>query len=324
MKPLMLCDVRDDIAHELERALRHVYAVTRVSDAREVANDGVAIAELAKLPATGVRVALLEASQEVSIAEVDGVLVWPSAHAQLAVQLAERAALQRTQIAEQTATLALRSEFAHLLVHDLRNPLSAVLGNIELGLEDLSEAPASLADCRQLTKKALDMVASLCDVEQMAAGQLDPLFAPIDVSALVEGALDIARPTLRARGLRLDCDVESATVIGDANMLTRVMENLFDNAVRFAAHRGVVVVRGRRSAGHYEFAVGNDGAPIEAAEIPRMFQRYYRNEAKRPAARPNRGLGLYFCRLATEAHGGTLRVEVSEGLSWFRVALPFA
>jgi signal transduction histidine kinase len=65
----------------------------------------------------------------------------------------------------------------------------------------------------------------------------------------------------------------------------------------------------KRDNGTFEIAVGNDGPPVPEAEREKIFGRYFQVEARRAAARANRGLGLYFCKLAAEAHGGTIHVE---------------
>ncbi|MEJ7600121.1 MAG: ATP-binding protein [Kofleriaceae bacterium] len=95
----------------------------------------------------------------------------------------------------------------------------------------------------------------------------------------------------------------------DRELFARVLENLLDNASRYAPRDGRCVVTVLREGNDLEIAVGNNGPAVPAAERTAIFGRYFQVEARRAAARANRGLGLYFCKLAVEAHGGTIHVE---------------
>jgi signal transduction histidine kinase len=104
-----------------------------------------------------------------------------------------------------------------------------------------------------------------------------------------------------------------------------VVENLLDNAVRYAPRRGEVRFRARAQGDALIMEVGNSGPEIPESEKARIFERYYRLEGRRQGARTNRGLGLYFCRLAAEAHAGTIEVTSTEGLpACFVLTLPGA
>jgi signal transduction histidine kinase len=217
---------------------------------------------------------------------------------------------------------------AALVVHDLRNPLSALQGNIELLSEELAEADAmvldSLRDCRELAAKALSLVASLLDVEELEEGLLEA--DPTETSMLdfVKKASISHRATVEARSLDLSLEVEpDLRARLDVDLCGRMLENLLDNAVRYARREGRVVVRAHLEGGALVLQVGNDGQPVPESERDNMFERYYRIEARRAGARANRGLGLYFCRLVAEAHGGTIELtETAELPALFVVRLP--
>jgi len=221
-----------------------------------------------------------------------------------------------------------KRELASLVVHDLRNPLSAILGNIELLAEELDNrtelASRILQDLEELSMKALAMVAGLLDVEDLEEGVLiaDPVDVVVD--AFVH---DIARhhtARLRARELTIQFQVDSPlSARFDRQLIGRVVENLLDNAVRYAPRRGKVVVRAGREDASVVIRVGNDGPAVPPEQRDKIFDRYHQLEARRAGARANRGLGLYFCKLAAEAHGGTILVEEIEDLpACFTVRLP--
>ena len=95
----------------------------------------------------------------------------------------------------------------------------------------------------------------------------------------------------------------------DRDLFGRLIENLIDNSARYAPRNGRCEIAVRRDDRGVELAVGNSGPPVPATERERIFGRYFQVEARRAAARANRGLGLYFCKLAAEAHGGSIHVE---------------
>ena len=127
---------------------------------------------------------------------------------------------------------------------------------------------------------------------------------------LIERTRTSIRAHYEVRGLQFEvtCDPE-LTVRLDPDLFWRIFENLLDNAARFAPRGGYVALSVARDDEGLEIAVGNNGPPVPEAERDAIFGRFYQVEARRAAARANRGLGLYFCKLAVEAHGGSIGVE---------------
>ena len=222
--------------------------------------------------------------------------------------------------ADHDELLRKKQRLAGLVVHDLRNPLAALQGHIEMMREDLLAHPVpaavieNLDDCSALVVKVLSLVASILEVEELEEGVLRATPALIEAEALVHRALAPNRPAIRIRELHVEIDVAPGLAVWlDAELMYRVLENLLDNAVRYAPRGGRVVVRIHEAAagppGTVEIAVGNDGPPVPESEREAIFGRYYRIEARRASARAGKGLGLYFCKLAVEAHGGTHTVD---------------
>jgi len=217
---------------------------------------------------------------------------------------------------------------ASLVVHDLRNPLSALQGNVDLLLEEVANfsefAKEILDDCRVLTAKALSMVAGLLDVEELEEGLLHAAPVEVDITDWAQAAAAHHWATVRARKLSLQFAVEKGLRARiDPDLLGRMLENLLDNAVRYAPRKGLVLVSAAMEDSALVLRVGNDGPAVPESERPLIFGRYYRIEARRSGARANRGLGLYFCKLAVEAHGGTIEIEELEELpASFAVRIP--
>ena len=241
---------------------------------------------------------------------------------------------QRAELAAANAKLRDLHErkkvLASLVVHDLRNPLSALQGNIDLLAEELAEHPELemaadiIGDCRVLSAKALSMVAGLLDVEELEEGLLVADPTEVEVAAFVERAASYHWATVRARSLTLKFVIApTLRATFDADLVGRLVENLLDNAVRYAPRKGLVEVSAGLEDGDLVFRVGNDGPPVPESEREVIFGRFYRIEARRSGARANRGLGLYFCKLVAEAHGGSIDVAAHGQMSAsFMVRLP--
>lgn len=220
---------------------------------------------------------------------------------------------------------------AALVVHDLRSPLAAIQGYLQLLREELEvtdperrQAFAYIDDATTLVGKALGLVATILDVDELEDGILRADPQPVKVLELIDRARagNGAHFEVRALEFRVECDPELEVRL-DRNLMARVFENLLDNNARYAPRNGKVVVSVRRDEAGVELAIGNNGPPVPAADRDTIFGRYFQVEARRAAARANRGLGLYFCKLAVEAHGGTIHVEQRGDLgAVFVVRLP--
>ncbi|HEY5935220.1 MAG TPA: HAMP domain-containing sensor histidine kinase [Kofleriaceae bacterium] len=206
---------------------------------------------------------------------------------------------------------------AALVVHDLRSPLSAIQGYLQLLREELAEgdpgrtqAFSYLDDATTLVGKALGLVATILDVDELEDGILKATLTPVRLLELIDAAKAGNRAHFEVRQLQFEVDCSPELVVPlDRDLFGRVFENLLDNAARYAPRDGRCTVTAKREGGIIEIAVGNNGPPVPEAERVAIFGRYFQVEARRAAARANRGLGLYFCKLAVEAHGGTIHVE---------------
>lgn len=204
---------------------------------------------------------------------------------------------------------------AALVVHDLRSPLSAIQGYLDLLREELQhdERPVALAyldDAATLVQKALGLVATILDVDELEDGILRAHRQPTKIVELIERARAGTRAHIEVRQLSYDLECDRDLVVSlDRELFARILENLLDNAARYAPRGGRVAVHVKRDGVTTELAVGNNGPQVPVADREKIFGRYFQVEARRAAARANRGLGLYFCKLAVEAHGGTIHVE---------------
>jgi len=220
---------------------------------------------------------------------------------------------------------------AALVVHDLRSPLSAISGYLQLLRDEVAglggtpdRALSYVDDMATLVGKTLALVSTILDVDELEDGILRAKPVPANLLELFDRAQAGNRTPFEVRDLKLVVQVDREMVVRlDRDLFGRVIENLVDNAMRYAPRGGRVVIAAVRDDTGVEISIGNNGKPVPEAEREMIFGRYFQVEARRAAARANRGLGLYFCKLAVEAHGGTIHVEERGDLgAVFVVRLP--
>ncbi|MBZ0235427.1 MAG: hypothetical protein K8M05_24070 [Deltaproteobacteria bacterium] len=215
------------------------------------------------------------------------------------------------------------------MVHDLRNPLSALAGNLALLKEELASVRLGetgsqcLEDSLVLCTRALLMVQSIADVDALEQGTISvrPRITPL--APEVEVAVTQGKADVEVRELDVVIDVPELSPVIDGRLVTRVIQNLFDNAVRYAPRRGRVEVKAGMVDRQLVISVGNSGPPLTAAEKTSIFERDYRAAERQAGARIGRDFGLYFCRLVVEAHKGTITIEERDDLpAVFVVRIP--
>ena len=224
----------------------------------------------------------------------------------------------------------LRQETSDLIVHDLRNPLSLISGAInmlELTLpEDILTANQELIDLVNINCERMKrLVDSLLDVTQMESGETELAFAPVDLSHLIQKTFDRTAVILRNYDISIRSSIppELPTVVIDEEKIDRVLANLMDNAIKFTSVGGQVTIAAEKQVDQVLVSVTNAGPTIPPADRERIFERF----AHASVSKQSRGfgLGLTFCRLAVEAHGGRIWVEPGEGGQGnrFVFSLPF-
>ena len=222
-----------------------------------------------------------------------------------------------------------KDEFLAQTMHDLRSPLSAILGwtkvlrSRSLGQDEQAEALAVIEHSAEKQKRLIE---DLLDITRIVSGKLKLNVRPVSLSEVIRSAMEVMRPAWEAK--EVECSVELATeadaITGDAARLEQVIWNLVANAVKFTPHRGAVSVRLERADPFVRITVSDTGKGIRAADLPYVFQRYW--QAAEPGGwRVGLGLGLSFVKHIVELHGGTVTVEspgAGQGTS-FIVNLPY-
>ncbi|PYQ26935.1 MAG: hybrid sensor histidine kinase/response regulator [Acidobacteria bacterium] len=210
-----------------------------------------------------------------------------------------------------------KDEFLMTLSHELRTPMTAILGWTRLlpslppNEESFRDAVSSIMRGAQLQARLIDDV---LDVSRIMSGKLRMSVENIDVAKLINASIEAVRPSADAKGIRITTELAAGlgAITGDPTRLQQVIWNLLTNAVKFTPRNGSVEVRSARTASHVEICVRDSGEGIEGHFLPHIFEPF--RQAENPSTRVHGGLGLglSIVRYLVEAHGGTVSAE-SEG-----------
>jgi two-component system, sensor histidine kinase and response regulator len=221
----------------------------------------------------------------------------------------------------------LRDSLVHMIVHDLRSPLAGIRAYLDLvkmdgaGKLDL-ELTQSIDAARKVAVEMTDMVSDLLDVSRLEVGKMPLELAPADMGGLVVEAVAAAGASPRVR-IRVEPPADKLRVVCDAGVIRRVLTNLVVNAVKFTPSSGQIAVSVRGNGSEVKVEVVDTGPGIPPEYHQKVFEKYGQVEAARHGAKHSTGLGLTFCKLAVEAHGGQVGLESAAGAgSTFWIVLP--
>lgn len=222
----------------------------------------------------------------------------------------------------------LRDSLVHMIAHDMRSPLMSTLGYIELAQMDLSgEMAHNYIDLAlQSTTKISAMISNLLDVSKMEEGQMKLDYSSFDIISLAKDTLKMVEPMRQNRSITFISKESACAVSADSNLVQRVLQNIISNAIKFThKERGVITLSLENGVdGNLKVLVSDNGAGIPLEYHGRVFDKFFQVEGGKKVAVQSSGLGMAFCKLAVEAHGGTigLESEVDKGTTfWFKLPL---
>jgi len=220
-----------------------------------------------------------------------------------------------------------REEYIHIISHDLRNPLTAILGSAQLIQRAPNPSPHVTRGVETIIHSARRMNAMLADLVESArleSGQLSLRRERLDLRRFLLEFRErlAASPDAQGERIRVCLPEGSLAASVDATALDRILMNLLSNALKYSEPDTEVTLALQGREGEAVIAVSDRGRGISAAELPKLFQRYYRTQEAREH-RDGLGLGLYITRGLVQAHGGRIWVESEVGKgSTFYFSLP--
>lgn len=215
--------------------------------------------------------------------------------------------------------------------HELKTPLAVLRADVERAMDGdvaSSERLEALEEALQETTRMADLVEQLLTLARADEGRFDVHREPVALEPLVRDVFETASILGEAAGLTVSLTMsEPATVMGDPARLRQLFLNLLTNAIKYTPNSGEVEVRLRRAGDVVTFSVRDSGIGIAAADLPYIFDRFWRADRVRSriGERGGFGLGLAICQWIAQAHGGTLTAasRLTRG-STFTVTLPLA
>ena len=241
--------------------------------------------------------------------------------------------LKTLQAAYERADSATRAkdEFLAVVSHELRSPLSAILGYSQL-LKMAPDDPARVSEVAEIIERngraQVQLIDDLLDTGRIVTGKLKLEARTIDLPTVVARAVEMARPAARAKAIELWFEVDPAVgpIVGDPQRLEQVVSNLLSNATKFTAPGGQVQLRLRRQDAEVQIVVRDDGKGIEPRVLEHVFERFWQSDMSSTRRAGGLGLGLPLVKHIVELHGGTVGAA-SAGTdrgATFTVRLPLA
>jgi two-component system sensor histidine kinase/response regulator len=213
----------------------------------------------------------------------------------------------------------MKDDLMKMIVHDLKSPLAGILGTLEMVIDgDLGpltpEQRRMLSEAQQRGDDAVQLIEDLLELAHLEESSVTLELSELNARDFLRSVADEWRVRVERRGATLAVDqVEPLPFTGDRHLLRRVFSNLIGNALR---HAGDALRIGLSATAPAEgdgvtFTVADDGVGIAPAYHDFIFRKF--GSIRQDGGRPTSGLGLTFCKLAVEAHGGRIWVESPEG-----------
>jgi signal transduction histidine kinase len=225
----------------------------------------------------------------------------------------------------------IKDEFVALISHDLRTPLTSIMGYSELALDDDLDPPLDderrgyLQVVSRSSHRLMRLVDDLLFVARLQAGRLDLTPTALDLRDLARQAADEAKRRADAKGIQLVFEADGPVEIeADRGRMFQLLDNLVSNAIKFTPEGGRIEVSVSAN-GSAVLEIRDTGVGFTRDEAARVFERFFRTDAAIEGQVQGTGLGLYIAQAITEAHGGTISAAPREGGgAVFTVQLPRA
>jgi heavy metal sensor kinase len=246
-------------------------------------------------------------------------------------QLDEVAAAFNETLGRLEAAVGEMRQFSSALAHELRTPLAAIRGEIELALmrprserEWRTSAESQIEEIDKLTR----LVNQLLTLARAELGEIALAREPVDLTALASAVAEQLEPVAQANGLQLACRADAdVTVTGDAGWIERLLLNLLDNAMKYTPAGGTILLSVARDRDHARIEIRDTGIGIPAEAVPHIFERFYRADPARSSIVEGAGLGLSLVKWIVDRHGGRIDVTAVPGqgttfTTWLPAAAP--
>lgn len=229
-------------------------------------------------------------------------------------------------ITEERQLQRLKDEMLSAVSHEMRTPLTAMLGFVEFMLENevsAEERKDYLQTVHKETERLNDLISNFLDLQRLQAQLESYHLEAVSVTEMLQEAGHLFTLASRAHQIRVECPNDLSAVQGDPKRLQQVLNNLLSNAIKYSPKGGEVVLRASQEGSVVTVSVEDQGMGIPPQALGRIFERFYRVDDSDRRIPGGIGLGLALVREVIKAHGGQVWVESTLGKgSTFFFTLP--
>ena len=211
-------------------------------------------------------------------------------------------------------------DFTAMIAHDLRSPLSQVMGVSELMTHSVfgpvtDDQKKWLGKVTETARELVNLVNDFLDVSKLEAGRIDLISEELDLEKLFDATLDNFQFAAKEREIFLRKNISDSIrqIQGDRRRLEQVLSNLLSNSLKFTPRGGDIEVGAAHNGVAAEIWVKDTGIGIGPDEIGKLFEKYKQTSSGKTSEHKGTGLGLVICKMIVEAHGGTIRAESEKG-----------
>ena len=224
-----------------------------------------------------------------------------------------------------------REAFLSIASHEVKNPLTTLLGRSQLLRRRLSRKPDSERDLDDTDtiieqgKRINRLLTELLDASQLESGQFTIQPAPLDLGELLLHVVSELKPSAPDHTITYAGHADRLEISGDASRLEQVFHNLISNAVKYSPAGGTIAVDLSTDSSRAHIAIRDEGLGIPTNALPHLFKRFYRVSSDSSQQIAGSGIGLFVVKEIVTGHGGTVEVHSTEGAgSTFTVHLPLS
>ena len=231
-------------------------------------------------------------------------------------------------IEKQKALEELRDSLTQMIVHDMKSPLMAIDGQLKMlqlfEAESLTaDAQRYIADARTGSARLIKMMEDMLAISKMEVGKLNLNLAPVNLRDLTQRVVTGLSPLIGSKRIEIDSDDPIPSLTLDQDLITRVLQNLLSNSIKFSPDGGLIQINLCPLAQGVLVEVQDSGPGIPQEYQKQIFEKF--GQVESALNRRGTGLGLTFCKLAIEAHGGEIGLTSTPGEGstfWFILNLP--
>ena len=210
----------------------------------------------------------------------------------------------------------IKQDLTRMIIHDLKSPLSGIMGSLdylESGLMgDITPDQKKIVTlAKKSSESMLEMIQNLLDVAKIEEGKLDLKIEEVDIVTIIQERKQQFETLIKNEHKTLSVDIEESIpkCKAEKNMIERVINNLVSNAIHHTSSGGSIAVGVKNIEGFVEVRVSDNGAGIPAEYLEKIFEKFVQVDRRKAQLRTGAGLGLTFCKMVVETHGGSIRVE---------------